>query len=556
MKAIGFDFGTTNSTICFLTEAHGFEMIESFKPAINASDYIPSIVAYVAYEKNDKGGPRNILIGSSAVDKLTASRFESYENFKLLLGRDFDKAIDEGNGKNKTPIQVTQDYIEKLLELYKSRCNIGELERIVMTVPDAWFRGEEKGVLRESIENIYRGLEIDGFGVQLESEPISAAIYFCYAYEHNIDAQHRAINPDDKKYDGSILVIDYGGGTLDVALCKVEENAENEYAVRVLERKGFGEYGETNGCAGVAFDEAVVERLIRNNGLTVSTNKNDRQFIRMRRAFEKNKINYSELIAKMMVAYYDDHDAVAGRELFSFEYGSDGNEVEVFCEDLAVCFEQVCAPRLKDSLRDVVASFGNHGIERQDRKKFKILLVGGFSNFISVEIEVKKFFGCEAMDADDRFRQPFQMMDRSLAISKGAALLANKEKGVIIETCSHNYGFFMITKKEDDKWEEICVPLIQKYTDVKETTNPIYSDRFVRIKNKSGTLTLYKDAVQHDDSGVERITLSIDKLMKNFDSKYDEYQIGLSVNRFSFEKVYIRDKSGTEASLPLKELII
>ena len=44
MNVIGFDFGTTNSTISFYNDET--KTLDSFQPSASATDYIPTVVAY------------------------------------------------------------------------------------------------------------------------------------------------------------------------------------------------------------------------------------------------------------------------------------------------------------------------------------------------------------------------------------------------------------------------------------------------------------------------------------------------------------------------------
>jgi len=195
MTKIGFDFGTTNSTISFLLEnSDGTYSLESFKidAVEEAIDYIPSVIAYSANGSQQ--------IGKIAKRNLNNRNIEAYENFKLDLGDNFDKVY-EGKTKNKTPTQVTMDYINNLLRVYISNMSVSSLEEIVMTVPTAWYGKPE---ILNNIEYIY--IELGYSNCVLKSEPEAAAAFFCHCYEEG----------KAKAYDGDILVIDYGGGTLDV----------------------------------------------------------------------------------------------------------------------------------------------------------------------------------------------------------------------------------------------------------------------------------------------------------------------------------------------------
>ena len=169
MKKIGFDFGTTNSAISFYNkETKG---LDNFQMDVSSTDYIPTVVAY----KDDE-----ILIGNAAKMRLTKKAFDAYEHFKLRLGKDFNKQIE---GKNKTPLEVTTDYIKILLEKYKQAQNIDNIEGIVMTVPETWFREASNRATRDNIESIYNSLGYEDI-FRLESEPVAAAGYFCWAYRN------------------------------------------------------------------------------------------------------------------------------------------------------------------------------------------------------------------------------------------------------------------------------------------------------------------------------------------------------------------------------------
>ena len=95
MNVIGFDFGTTNSTISFYnTET---KTLDCFQTSASSTDYIPTVVAY----KGDE-----VCIGNIAKKNLTKKGYESYEHFKLRLGSDANTV---NENKTKTSTQVTAD---------------------------------------------------------------------------------------------------------------------------------------------------------------------------------------------------------------------------------------------------------------------------------------------------------------------------------------------------------------------------------------------------------------------------------------------------------------
>ena len=107
-----------------------------------SSEYIPTVVAY-------KGN--DISIGEIAKKNMTKKGYDAYEHFKLRLGQDAQQVIP---GKSKTPTEVATDYIRTLLNEYRTNQNISEIDAVVMTVPETWFREASNRTARENIEGI------------------------------------------------------------------------------------------------------------------------------------------------------------------------------------------------------------------------------------------------------------------------------------------------------------------------------------------------------------------------------------------------------------------
>jgi molecular chaperone DnaK len=533
MKIIGLDFGTTNSTISYFNEESG--TLDSFQARERDLNYIPTVVAYNKNKNNE------ISIGVGAKKKITSKDFEAYEYFKLRLGKNFDEVIE---GKSRTPSQVTYDFIEELLETYKAGQNINEIDGIVMTVPETWFREASNRTATENIEGMFKKLGYGEFNFQLESEPVAAAAYFCWAYERN-----KETNPQGIKYNGFITVIDYGGGTLDVTLCEVLKDG----TIRILERCGFGEYNETNGCAGVAFDEAVVEKLIHDKNLPIQ--KGTPKFVDLRNKFEDAKITDCDPITEGLKYYYDDPAIVEGDTLFSFEYNVDEDPIKVTCKDLDSCFSKVNAPRLKESLNQIKQFFFAHNIDSSKQENFKVLMVGGFSNFFAVEKEVREFFDSKVDYIDKRFEQPFPVRNRALSISRGAALIA-AEVISVVHTCTHSYGYIVVAKGESDRWVDKYVTVIEKGIDIKEIVKPVFIEATVQVKHKSGILRIFEDDGRPDNAGRRNIALdeSVNDLFPNLGDRDNEYQIGFSINKNQIPTIHIKDKRGTVKSTSLNKL--
>lgn len=523
MKIIGLDFGTTNSTISYYNPET--KELDCFQPNATSGCYIPTVVAY----KND-----DVLIGTLAKNNITKKGYDAYEHFKLRLGRDADKIID---GKSKSPIEITTDYIKCLLNQYKENQNIDDIDGIVMTVPETWFREASNRVARENIESIYEKLGYaDEF--QLESEPVAAAGYFCHSYTQNYG----------EKYDGYITVVDYGGGTLDVTLCQVS-NGDN---IKILERCGFGEFNNTNGCAGVAFDESVAKVLC--NRINIDVDTSDKKFIKVRDVFERELIDNTVNVCKMMTLYYKDPSIVEDEAIFTVEYNDE--EIDVFCADLAECFENINKDVLHRSLAQMKEFFMAHNVDDTDQNRFKVLLVGGFSNFYCVENAVREFFGSKAGLLDKRFENCFSENNKSFAIAKGAALIA--QKAIKIDhTCTHNIGFIVVRPDENDRWVDTDIKIIEKGTKVSEVKEAIYAPNKVQVKVKSGAFRVFIDDGRADGSGRIQAALdqSVGELFPNMDKADNTYQIGFSVDKNLIPTVHIKDADNNVNSVSLNKLL-
>lgn len=530
MNKIGFDFGTTNSTISFFNPET--KSLDCFQISAGSTSYIPTVISY-------KDG--EVSIGDIAKKNITKKGYESYEHFKLRLGKNADQIIAE---KTRSPLRVASDYISALLSEYKANQNIDSVDGIVMTVPETWFREASNRTARENIEGIYKNLGYDiEAQFQLESEPVAAAGYFCWSYEHS-----REKNPEGKKFDGFITVVDYGGGTLDVTLCKVE----NGDKIKILERCGYGEYTQTNGCAGVAFDEAVVERICSNNELDCQ--RGDRKFVKLCSSFEREKIAETKHITEMMKLYYSSPDIVEDEVLLTLEY--DDDELPVYCADLAECFAKINKPVLDESLMQMQKFFSTHGVNSGDQEHFKVLMVGGFSNFYCVEETVRQAFDSRTGLVDNRFDQVFSTNNKSMAIAKGAALIA--QKIVQVEhTCTHNIGYIVVRPDDDDRWIDTDITIIQKGMKLSEVKEPIYAPNRVQVRLKSGVFRIFLDDGREDGSGRTQAALdkSVGELFPNMDDLDNEYQIGFSVDKNLIPTLHIKDRSGVVSSVHLNSLL-
>ncbi len=217
----GIDLGTTNSAISRMENGE----IRIIKSLDTQKDTTPSCVAF-----NKKG---NVLVGDAGYrnyrsDSLKAlaknTPLNAFVEFKRTMGA--DKLYHCANiSKNLISEELSAEVLKRLKE-YVSDENINAS---IITVPAAFKTNQ--------IDATRKAAKLAGFDyVEVLQEPVAAAM---------------AYGIDSEKKNGFWLVFDYGGGTFDSALLKVEDGIMN-----VIDTEGDNYLGGKN------LDYAVVDNII------------------------------------------------------------------------------------------------------------------------------------------------------------------------------------------------------------------------------------------------------------------------------------------------------
>lgn len=218
----GIDLGTTNSAIC---------RMEQGKPAIKKTDLqkdtMPSCISVTR-----KGA---IKAGDSAYndmksDKRRATKTwrsetsNTYVEFKRTMGT--DKVYPSSNlGRDLT----SEDLSAEVLKALKSFITDENVSSVVITVPAKFTVNQKTATMQAA--------KLAGFDhCELLQEPIAASMAYGLSAEQK---------------DGVWLVFDFGGGTFDAALIKVEDGI-----MQVFDTEGDNYLGGKN------LDEAIVDKLI------------------------------------------------------------------------------------------------------------------------------------------------------------------------------------------------------------------------------------------------------------------------------------------------------
>jgi molecular chaperone DnaK (HSP70) len=224
MTTVGFDFGTTNSLVSHID---GNRPISHFDGGLP----IPSVVCY-------EGG--DIIVGKEAKDRLEDAGLGVYGNIvrspKILL-QDDSVYVD---GVERSTIDVVADVIKgvKRQTLGRRSGRLDSLDSAVVTIP-VTFEGQRRAKLREAFSRA--GIRI----VQYVHEPLAAL----YGYFRSAGGVKENLRRYDRRH---VLVFDWGGGTLDLTLCRIENGM-----ILQIANDGSDEVG------GDRFDDALRNEVIR-----------------------------------------------------------------------------------------------------------------------------------------------------------------------------------------------------------------------------------------------------------------------------------------------------
>ncbi|MEE4197539.1 MAG: Hsp70 family protein [Bacteroidales bacterium] len=363
----GIDLGTTNSAI---------SRMENGEPVIQKTDVqkdtAPSCIAF-----NRK---KSVLVGDGA---FRAYRSESQR--ALTKGTDINSFIEfkrtMGTDKKYYSSHMEKEYSSEdlsaeVLKGLKSYVTDESVNSVVVTVPAKFTVNQKDATLRAA--------KLAGFKhCELLQEPIAASM---------------AYGLDAKSKNGHWLVFDFGGGTFDAALLKVEEGI-----MKVIDTEGDNYLGGKN------LDYAIVEEIMiphieENHSITeiLSDDKSSQKFkdaLKFWAEEIKNQLSFKEEYN----LYVDPGDA--GED-------DDGEEIEI---DLTVNQES-----LKRTLEPIFQKAISISLSLLERKNIEnnaldnLILVGGptYSPILRQMLE-------------EQIIKPDVSVDPMTVVSKGAALFAS-----------------------------------------------------------------------------------------------------------------------------------
>ena len=413
---IGIDLGTTFSTVSFYNETtQRVELIAEGKDDVN----IPSWISLDEYEKTGQ-----IVVGKAA--KTRGAGDLTIFDSKRMIGREYTE-IDKDQMTQKWPFEV-KNYegpciiyqnrdgendrmypeevsgliLKYLVDLAKLKSGKSEIEKIIVTVP-AEFKDKQKNSTLFACQLAFRGFGLKKNQVTLMNEPSAAILHYKKFREE------KGMEP--LKENAKVVVIDFGGGTLDIDCCICSK--EN---ITVVSNGGNQNLG------GNDFDSVMMEMikeamlneddLIDENYFEEPTGRRVRE--QMIKQYKKRKTALRKEAERLKVLLSKRANVTVNlKNLLGNEYDEEKHD-EFDISISRKAFEKKCEPLFKKfaaSLRGVLNKRGGFNKQNVDA----ILLIGGSCLMPRIREEVGKLLNLETVINTEDF-------DPLTAVSMGATL--------------------------------------------------------------------------------------------------------------------------------------
>jgi molecular chaperone DnaK (HSP70) len=389
------DFGTSNTVITRWNSAtQQPETVSLPGISLQLSQNPPLIPSLLYVEEASQG---KVVVGQAVrdkgLDRTSDPRF--FRSFKRGIGADIQGFLPELDGKIVRFEQVGEWFLKQIIEQLQPSQD-GSIESLILTVPVDSFEA-----YRHWLSGVCQSLPVEQ--VRMLDEPTAAALGYGIA-------------------DGdTLLVIDFGGGTLDLSLVQLNQDAQaGKKPMGFILKWGEKLLGESErqkakiarvlakagqNLGGSDIDNWLMDYFAETQGLTRSPLTT--------RLAERLKIQLSEKKSATEV-YFND-------ETFeSYELKLDRNTFETILQDHQ--FFDI----LDDRMAQLLQQGRRAGIEVSDIDA--VLLVGGTVQIPAVQTWVNQYFDSSKI----RCEKPFE------AIAQGALQLS---QGIEIQDfLYHSYG--------------------------------------------------------------------------------------------------------------------
>ncbi|PMG50703.1 Hsp70 family protein [Shewanella sp. 10N.286.52.B9] len=369
VQVVGIDFGTTNSLISVVTHDG---QVTSFGDGNRPH---PSVVRY----ETDQ-----IICGRKAKDKLEEAGVGVLGNTVRGPKKLLKQTAINVDGRIVNPVDVVTDLVRYLRDdaLNNDNAEVADLTRAVVTIP-VDMDGQGRVALREALLNA--GIYIETF----VHEPLAAL----YAYFKDQEDTEDAL----RRFEGRmVLVFDWGGGTLDLTLCKVTDGSLVQ-----IQNKG------NNSVGGDYLDEAILSFVEKQHATQHDWTEDSH--------LDRNP----DMKAKLLVACEKAKITLSSRgktNIFLPDYyQGDGDESEIDVWLTRDDVEHVCSRLIQKGMREIDVLLSPEQADIDPQTIALCLATGGMVNMPTIKRQLNEVFGVAALHVSPKG-------DR--IISEGAARIA------------------------------------------------------------------------------------------------------------------------------------
>jgi hypothetical protein len=462
MKKIGIDFGTTNSTIAYRDENGN---ITGYRFGGGGGKvYIPSAIAY----PKDAGESEGIRIGEAAqmVHRTDPGDYYYYEFYKIELCGSYGRILDAEHGKRV--IDVVKDYLHFLIDRYKREQFVAEtdrrarLEHIVLALPNIISDDliDDAEAVKDELQDF---LDTEAEESQFRGEASCACEFY-------------VSRPKNQGFTGTIIVVDYGGGTLDISNCRITRSGDEANIAIAMQKGTSVDERNTFGFAGVAFDQGVVMSIPE----IAARNLSKPEITEYAAAFERYKIENHDEIRKRLHKYYSE-----GGDIKPLNCELKGQPYVMNIPLLHDVFEQVNQPFFKEYFNEVVPEDERRNGAAAEQDTFRVLLIGGFSQLLCVEKAVKDFLNIDLTDTYDKRIARVNVNEMFIAVAHGAVIYGDKA-GKAPELCLFEIGVKAFDGQ--DTYNDIMIP---ENTNLKALRKVHWSNPYYIVDPAKGSVSIY-----------------------------------------------------------------
>jgi molecular chaperone DnaK len=436
MKKFALDLGTSNTVLSMWTESGpetltipGISRLEDAINSQNSIDNSHTIPSVIQVEERKPFFPWQdkftYIIGVPAEKKSNNFyKHSTIRNFKPALLSNGLETILKKNGKSFSAAFASRMFLKTLFKEVKKQLG-HKVRDLTITVPVESFEP-----YRAQMKKITKFLGIRK--LRLIDEPVAAAIGY-------------GLNVDEPK---NVLVIDFGGGTLDMALVEINEKISPTGRCTVTAKSGAD-------LGGNDVDRWLVEYFMKHRAYNLDPAKKDGKFWYNELLLEARRIKES-LFFKDEECFY----TIPPKQFQDFQRRIDGDSeqlsqalpiskdqfIDVLEENHMYSILESCLIRLQDHMYD-------RGLT--DADIHEIVLTGGSSLLPGVYSFFEKRFGRSKIHG----WQPFD------AVSYGAAAYAsgNVSKS---DHIVHDYAFKTYDQNSLKEQYQVIIPAKTPYPTV------------------------------------------------------------------------------------------